>query len=421
MTPYWRISLFAMMLASAGLPIYIHLPRHASVDLGLDLGTVAAILLGIRIFDVVQDPLLGRLVDRQGRHGTALALAALGAMALGFLMLFTWPAPLEVRLWLVMALVLVFTGYSLGAILMYGASGRLAGSADTGAQLRLASWRETGLIAGVILAAVAPEVLPGGFATLGWLLAGLALLTWWATRGLWARGIASPPFDAAAFLRAGGGWLLALAVVNSLPVAVTSTLFLFFVEDRLALTGWSGAFLILFFAASGLSIPGWSRLAGRYGARPVLLAAMALALVSFVWAALVPPGAALAFAAICIASGAAIGADLVILPAVLSALLARRGIAPGLSFGLWSFATKLSLPLAAAIVLPLLDRTGFVAGQANPPAALDRLTWLYALFPCALKLLAGGLLLSMPRRVLGGDDGAGGQTQAPQPGRQAGP
>lgn len=396
----WRVSLFAMVLAAAGLPVYILLPRYATVDMGLDLATVGAILLGIRILDVVQDPALGRLIDgwRGGRD--RLALIGLGVMAAGFVMLFSIPAPVDPRLWLVLSLVLVFSGHSLASILLYGDSEALAGSASPEAQLRLSTWREAGGVLGVIVAVVAPASLPGSLSGFGWALAALAVLAVLATRRIWSHAPRlRPAFALAPLLRSGGGWLLGLAVINSLPVAITSTLFVFFVEDHLRLTGQAGPFLLLFFAGAGASLPAWSALARRRGARPVLLSGMLLAVISFVWAGLVPPGAAIGFGLISMASGIAIGADLVILPAVFASLLGRSGLAPNQSFGLWSFANKLSLPLAAATVLPALQASGFVAGQANSAAADVRLVLLYALVPCGLKLIAGGILLAMPRHI----------------------
>ena len=400
MTGYWRVSLFAMMLASAGLPIYIHLPRFAAVELGLDLATVGAIVMGIRIFDFAQDPILGRIIDQWRGPRRLLAAMALGTMAAGFVLLFSVSPIIDPRLWLIATLVLVFTGYSFGAILLYGDSAGLAGSSDPKSQLRLATYREVGLIAGVIFAAVGPVVLDDGFRTFGWSLAGLILCAYLATRTLWDRPVAPPiPFDIGKLFAAGGGWLLLLAVVNSLPVAITSTLFLFFVEDRLMLPNWSGGLLILFFAASGLAIPVWSRLARHFGARPVLLTAMLMSVAAFVGTTFLDAGDTIPFAIICIASGAAVGAELVILPAVFASLLGRAGIATGQSFGLWSFATKLSLPLAAVLVLPALDQVGFVPAGDNSALALDRLTLLYAVIPCALKVIAALTLIAMPKHV----------------------
>jgi GPH family glycoside/pentoside/hexuronide:cation symporter len=56
---YPRVSLYALMLAAAGIPLYIHLPRFASVQLGIGLGTVGTVLLAIRLIDLVQDPAIG--------------------------------------------------------------------------------------------------------------------------------------------------------------------------------------------------------------------------------------------------------------------------------------------------------------------------------------------------------------------------
>ena len=400
MNGYWRVSLFAMMLASAGLPIYIHLPRFAAVDLGLNLATVGAIVMGIRVFDFAQDPILGRIIDHWRGPRRRLAAIALGMMAVGFVLLFSVRPVIDARLWLIATLVLVFSGYSFGAILLYGDSAALAGSTNPKDQLRLATYREVGLIAGVIFAAVGPVVLSDGFRLFGWALGALIILSYLATRNLWDRPATPPaPFDIRKLLAAGGGWLLLLAVVNSLPVAITSTLFLFFVEDRLMLPNWSGGLLILFFAASGLAIPIWSRLARHFGVRPILLIAMLMSVAAFIGSALLDAGDAIPFAIICVASGAAVGAELVILPAVFASLLGRAGIATGQSFGLWSFATKLSLPLAALMVLPALDVVGFVPAGDNSDSALDQLTLLYAVLPCALKIVAAVTLLIMPKHV----------------------
>ncbi|AUQ63586.1 MFS transporter [Phaeobacter inhibens] len=400
-----RISLFAMMLAAAGLPLYIHLPRFATAELGVSLATLAAVLAGIRVLDFVQDPLLGWITDRWPQErATFAALAAFG-MAMGFLLLYTYrPAAGGVLPWLVIALVLLFTAYSLGTVLFYGQSTALAGSPE--ALIRLAGFREGGTLAGIILAALAPSLLgalgasQAGYPAFGGLLAGLCITVWWLTRGLWT---ATPrpeqPLSITALREAGGFRLLALALVNSLPVAMTSTLFLFFVEDKLALADMAGPFLVLFFLAAGLSVPLWTRVADRFGARNVLFPAMILAILSFVSAAFLPAGAAFGFAMICVGSGAALGADMVILPVLFSRMLARAGLQAGQAFGLWSFAAKLALAAAAVLLLPMLQLSGFTPGGQNSIAALQTLTWAYAIIPCCIKLIAIAMVLRLPRKV----------------------
>ncbi|MEO3416380.1 MFS transporter [Roseovarius sp. CAU 1744] len=404
---YLNVSLFAMLLAAAGLPLYIHLPRFATTELGLSLSTVGVILIGIRVLDFVQDPLIGRAIDRWRRSQQLFAwLAALG-MAAGFLMLFSVSPPIMPEIWLTLSLIIVFSAYSLGSILFYGQSAAIAGSSAARDMYRLAAFREAGLIAGIILAAIAPTGLAAfagagtGYTAFGYVLAGVAIVTAFQTRTLWRRA-ASPeaPLTLAALRNAGGLRLLLLAFVNSLPVAITSTLFLFFVEDGLLLPDLSGPFLILFFLAAGLSVPLWSRLVTAQGARRILIPAMSLAIISFVGAAALPPGAAWVFGLICVASGAALGADMVILPALFATTLARAGLQAGQAFGVWSFAAKSSLALAAILLLPALEVSGFTPGGDNSRQALTTLTAAYAILPCLLKLIAIALVLKLPQEDL---------------------
>jgi GPH family glycoside/pentoside/hexuronide:cation symporter len=68
----------------------------------------------------------------------------------------------------------------------------------------------------------------------------------------------------------------------------------------------------------------------------------------------------------------------------------------GQGFGLWSLVSKFTLALAAATLLPLLESGGFTVGGDNGADALQRLTLLYALVPCVLKLVAIALLVATP-------------------------
>ncbi len=125
---------------------------------------------------------------------------------------------------------------------------------------------------------------------------------------------------------------------------------------------------------------------------PVICAAT-LSVAAFAFALALGPGDLLPFALICLASGAALGADMTLLPALFAARLEQIAPEAAQGFGLWSFVTKATLALAAATVLPALGLAGFVAGvPANPAGALLLLTLLYAGLPCALKLLALALM-----------------------------
>ena len=99
------------------------------------------------------------------------------------------------------------------------------------------------------------------------------------------------------------------------------------------------------------------------------------------------------FAVICVASGATMGADLTLLPAIFARRMAVISPSAAEGFGLWAFVSKFTLAFAAVLLLPALERAGFETGAADTPeAALTLLSLLYAGVPCALKLIAIGLL-----------------------------
>ena len=396
-------AVFAAMLACAGLPIYIHAPFFYVETYGVSLAALGGVLFALRLFDVVQDPALGFLAQRlRQRRGMAVA-AGVAVMAMSMIGLFAIAPPIAPIWWFALTMTGLFSAFSFLNISMYAQGVQAAPKLGENGYLRLAAWRETGALIGVCVASVAPTVLAftgapfAGFA-LGFAL--LCLAAFWLMRRDWtATDIASGSVFAefATVLSDPiARRLLAVALLNAAPVAVSSTLFLFYVDSVLLAPGWEGPLLLLFFVAAAATAPVWTRLAERFGARPMLLSAMVLAILAFSLVLLLGPGDTLPFALICLASGAALGADFALLPA----LFARRmeAVAPeaGAAFGLWSFVSKFTLAFAAAVLLPALELAGFQSGEGNSEAALRLLTYLYALVPCFLKLGAIALLATTP-------------------------
>lgn len=394
-----RYGLFAAVVAAAGIPLYIHLPGFLAARYGIGLEVLGGLLLAMRLIDFVQDPGLGWVLSRFGaRRDRVAGLAALGLGA-GMVGLFAVDAPVTPLIWVTLCLLLTFTGFSLLTILIY-ADGVARGGRD--AQVQVATWREAGALMGITAACLLPFALPGdGYAGFAMAFALVLAIAGWAMRGRW-RPIEIPPAPLAPLLRdAVLRRFLLLAFLNAAPVAVTSTLFLFFVEARLDLPDLTGAFLVLFFVAAAGSTVLWRGLAARIGAAPALAAGMGLAIASFVWAYTLGPGDGLAFAVICLVSGAALGADMMLLPALFSSHQAQSGGDPALGFGFWTFAAKATLAISAGVVLPLLGWAGFDPGGANSPAALGALSAAYAALPVALKIGALVMLLRM-RPILAG-------------------
>ena len=405
-----RYGALGMPLAFAALPLYVLLPNHYAGQLGVPLAGLGLVLLGTRALDAVVDPWLGRWVDRglalPRQRVLAAAWVAALLMAVGVVALFFPPAGSsnELLTWCAVALVITCLGYSALGVLHQAWGARLGGSAAI--QARIVSWREGMALAGVLGASVLPAL--AGIPVMVASCLVLLVLGLWAlsqapfrTRAMTQDSDLGPaaadlaswalPWRSVAFRR-----LMAVFVLNGVASAIPATLVLFFIRDRLQAPAWEPLFLGRYFAAGALSMPLWVRAIARFGLLRCWLAGMGLAVAAFVWAARLGAGDSVAFVAICLCSGAALGADLAIPGALLTGVIQRAGHAlrfEGSYFGWWTCANKLNLALAAGLSLPALQALGYAPGSTNEPA-LSALALVYAALPCLLKLAAAGLLWS---------------------------
>jgi glycoside/pentoside/hexuronide:cation symporter, GPH family len=387
-------------LAFVALPLYVILPNHYASEFGVPLAWLGAVLLAARLLDALADPLIGRGADRLLARSTRPAwwviAAAAVVLALGFRALF-FPAVqgTEALLWWCAGgLLITYLSFSVVAVLHQAWGARLGG--NEAQRARIVAWREGLALAGVLVASVLPTLAGLGPTSLVFALTlavGVVLLRSAPTpppspAGQAAVGLGLP-FASVAFRR-----LLLVYLVNGIASAVPATLVLFFIRDRLQAAAFEPLFLASYFAAGALSIPLWVRLVGRLGLARTWLVSMGLAVAVFIWAAALGAGDVAAFTAVCVLSGAALGADLTLPGALLTGVIQQAGHsarAEGAYFGWWNFATKLNLALAAGAALPLLQAWGYAPGSRDPQA-LTALTLAYCLLPVALKSLAALLL-----------------------------
>ncbi|MCY3984650.1 MAG: MFS transporter [Roseovarius sp.] len=386
----------AAMLAFAGLPLYIHAPRYYADEMGVGLATLGAVLLGARALDSLQDPIIGHFADRFPLRREIWVLASGALLFTGFALLFAAPGWWEPLPRLAIGLVAAFTGFSALQIALYD-HGLAQAAATGGDHTRIALWREAGGLAGICLAAAAPAVLEpslgGTLAYSGYAVAfaAMASISLGGMRGRWLASGRSLPFAGIVqALRAPGVKpLLAFGFLNALPTAVTSTLVLFFLADILEAETHGGFVLLAFFAAAACAAPCWARLAAGIGCKAALASGVALSVPVFVWAYALGSGDIAAFYVIAVASGAALGADMTLAPAMLAGSITGGG---GQVFALWTFLQKSALALAAGLVLPLLDFAGYEPGTQSETGLMS-LSVAYALVPCILKLAALPVLL----------------------------
>ena len=399
-----RFSSLAFVIGMAGLPVYIHAPKYFVDVYGISLVTMGFIIFFLRLVDVFQDPLLGIIASKTTRFGALPITLAVGAMCVGMIMLFAIHSPVSPSLWFSISLFLVFSGFSFAYIRSYAQGLINLGAKD---QLRLARWREVGTTLGICVAAILPTTLllvsADGYPLFAIFFCLIAIA---ALMHVWSQFPASNSFQdsqssfsnllsAARNLQIRN--LLFLALVNSSPVALSSTLFLFFVESRLNAPDWAGIFLVLFFLAAAIATPFWTKLAGVHGVFKILKISMFLSIISFFGATFLSEGDGLIFSAICLLSGATVGADLALLPVLFARQIENSSIVPDIGFSLWNFVSKATLAFAAIISLPLLELVGFNSGGSNSENALLALTFGYAILPCILKCISIVLLFKIIR------------------------
>lgn len=410
---WWQLAAYGLLglpLAMAALPVYVQVASYYHQLHGTKLALLGWVMFAARLFDTLQDPCIGHLIDRL-RHVQRWLLA--GALLLATAFAALWQAPaalLAPALWLAIMLILAYSAHSLLNIAYLAWGSRLSAQAvhGTAPLLSATAWREGWGLLGLIIGSTVPATIlnqpasqvayqMGCYSLAFALLLGVAVLALLTLAPPWPltaqassawRGVARQLWANLAFRR-----LLLPYLLNSCAVALPATLALFFISDQLQAAPLAGLFLGSYFIAAAVGLPVWTRLARRYGALASWRGGMLLAIASFAGSALLAPGDIWQYELICIAAGTALGADLA-MPNVLAARAIPAEQAPAAYFGILTLLGKLALALSG-LALPLLAMLGYQPGQSSPSGHLA-LPLVYAALPCALKLLA---LFTLQRAV----------------------
>jgi len=387
----WRYALFSCALGMAGLPIYIHAPKYFVEQYEISLATLGLALLLLRSIDFFQDPLLGRLASSTLSRGSFPLWIATAFMCFGMTLLFAIPAVTSPLLWFSISLIILFSGFSFAYIRLYALGVEAFGMED---QIKIARWREAGTLIGICLAAAAPTILSilgsNGYKNFAFLFCSLLIVATFLINSDFSKTFVKVQKRITSVFPKDSGLqrLLLFVFLNALPVAVTSTLYLFYVDHVLGLDALGGALLILFFLSAAFSAPFWTRWAEQYGGLQVLRISMLVSIPSFIWAYNLNAGEVIAFSIICFATGLSLGADMTILPAIFAKRLAKTKHDANSGFGIWNFSNKLALALTAGILLPIMEFAGFETQDMRSSLSREILTISYAIVPCGLKIFA---------------------------------
>ncbi|WP_417433851.1 MFS transporter [Hoeflea sp.] len=406
----------AIPLAALTLPLYVLVPTFYTETLGLSLASVGFALLIVRVFDAVNDPLIGWAADRFrpgfGRRRTLFAIS-LPLTALSAFMLF-WPPVDASVLWLAAWGLLLSLGYT-AALIPFSAWGAELAT-DYHGRSRITAWREGLTLVGTLIAIALPFSIgfdqAGGVHGLAAL--GLAILVGLPLFGAVAVALTPEPVEHSRVrvdLKAGLSHLvrnrpfvrLILAFfLNGLANGIPATLFLYFVSARLGLPDARGPLLFFYFlcAIAGVPLAAW--VARRVGKHRAWCYGMLAACAAFAPAPLLPEGSLIAFATICAVTGLLLGFDLSLPPAIQADVIdvdtaASGEQRSGTYFAAWSLATKLSLAGGVGVVFPILAAFGFdPASSASTGNGLTALAVAYAWVPIAAKLASIAIMWNFP-------------------------
>lgn len=400
------------VLAVPTIPVYVYLPTLYGDSLGLGLALTGAVLLAARLLDVLTDPLIGRVSDRlKWRAGRRKPLILLGGMlAAVALVRIVSPPDTVTGSYLLVWSSLLYLGWTLIAIpyAAWGAELR-RGYRE---RLKITSAREIASLSGIVFASALPAILvltgqaeQEALIALAWttVLIGVPVVTLLVVRV--PEVAAQTPktrrtigeifaglHDNGPFCRLIAAWMIN-GFANGLPAA----LFLLYLQYGLGADAEiRPRFILVYFLAGVLAIPLWLALSRRLGKHRTWCVAMALAIAAFSAVPVIPPGAFTAFFIVCLLTGASLGADLALPPAIQADVVDydawKNGEArAGLLFALWSMATKLAQALAVGVGLPLVAALGFDPAQVTA-AGLFVLTVIYAWLPIVFKLIAVALV-----------------------------
>jgi glycoside/pentoside/hexuronide:cation symporter, GPH family len=432
--------LLGWALGAVAVPIYIQVPYLYSRIYEVPSAWVGIILLISRLLDAVLDPAIGLWVDRRSGQGNRYALPLLLAvplLLLGMAGVF-FPLgdnPTEYAASLMVSLIIVHLGYSFASI-AYQAWGAELGHTDKERSTFVAVREGVGILGVVFAVSLALETNAGLIFTVFaiMLVLGMFLLLKFSPQPdrsaqQAAHQTAPPPASALAqsfnnaqasivvairkgfadivqpLRRRNFRKLMGVFLCNGLAAALPATLVPFYMRDRLGLGDSDQWVLAVYFLVGAASTVFWVWLSSKIGLARAWLLGMVISIPAFIVVIVLGEGDLAGYLFVCIVTGFALGADLS-LPAALVARLieenGERGKTEGTYFGLWNWINKFNLALAPSFALGTLQWFNYSADMATTDSyqnmslmqqlANDPLLWVYALVPCALKLLAIVLL-----------------------------
>jgi GPH family glycoside/pentoside/hexuronide:cation symporter len=414
----------AFALAVVGIPIYVYVPKFYTDVVGVHIGLLGVLILAVRVFDAITDPLIGFLSDRtRTRSGRRRPFIAAGSLllALAIYFLLTPPErhPTFETAWFGFWIFSVFFLWTAVQVPYESLGPEI--TFDYHERTVLFGWRDGALIAGTLVAASSPALVRAAlglgagpederekFFWIAVLYAPMVILCcfWCITvirerkqappkqrKGLWSglrQVLRNRPFVI----------LLVSYTVAAFGSNLPATLILYYVEYVLQ-SQQADLFLALYFITGILFLPGWVRLARRLEKKRTWIASMAVNTGAFAGVFFLGPGDAWLYGILVFFSGIGFGATIAIPTAMQADVIDYDELITGERregqyIGLWSITKKLAAALGVGLALTLLGASGYTPHAEQPAPVQWTLKILYAGVPSLCNMAAILIALAYP-------------------------
>lgn len=395
-------SFLALPLAFVGIPIYLNISDFYARKFGFNLALIGVLLIFIRAIDALQDPFIGYFSDslsqRKFSHKKIIYLSS-SILSVAFFLVFNPPALLGQGLsilWFVFSLILTYTCFNF-TVINFESLAAIIASSDR-QRIALNSTKEMFGLIGMIFAFLLPGVLIYFLqAAQDQVYRALSLvfivLVPIATFGFFRKvKIENHKIHRAEKIRLFEALkdkkflaFLGIFLLNGIAVSLPAANLNFYVRDVLQSEKNLGWFLSLYFLSACCFIPLWKYVATRFGMIRSWIFSICGSVATFCFAYFLTANNADYFYLVCLFSGACLGADLIMPPAILAKIISDKKEKASSYFSWWNLTTKISLMLAASSSLIFLGLAGYKPGIISATAATS-IPFFYALLPCILKL-----------------------------------
>lgn len=398
----FKYSIMAFPLSFLGIPLYMHIPKFYHDYYGVSLELIGSILFLSRLLDAFIDPLLGAISDKLNLTQIKYFIFFSFGLIVSFNALFYLQQGLSENfssLWFSVCTIFIYIFFSLIFINYYNLGLHI--SAQNSLKVKLSSFRELSSFLGMIFASIMPLLLikyfhneSKAFIAYGTIFGFLVIISLVFLPKIT---LEKSPFSNQNLLSTtidklysvlknlSMRWLILIFFINALPVAITSNLIIFYVDQTLDAQESMPLFLISYLLSGAIGAYICSLFFKSANKMNSLLMMMILSAMSFWVAYFLDTSTSDIFYFVCIISGFGTGGELVMLPAIAASVLEGHENYGNSFFALWASSTKITLAIAAGIFLPLISvsNTFFTEITLN-----NKIKFYYCIIPLIIKIIS---------------------------------